>query len=247
MLIQAALNGGRSRSEHPAIPRTPEDLAIAAKQSVAAGAGAVHFHVRSRDGRESLEPDDVALAVQAVRTAIPSTPFGISTGAWIIPDTKVRHRKVAAWTALPNFASVNFHEQGAAELAALLLSRGVAIEAGLIDARAAEAFVCSYVADRCLRIMFETQEETTGDALRNVEAIEAILDRAGIKVAHLLHGLNATAWTRLDAAMTRGYDTRIGFEDVLTLPDGSQAPSNEALVAEAVRRASRFAAGAASL
>src|ERR1700719_2449521 len=147
MLIQAALNGGRSRSEHPAIPRTPEDLAIAAKQSVAAGAGAVHFHVGSRDGRESLEPDDVALAVQAVRAAIPSTPFRISTGAWIIPDTKVRHRKVAAWTALPNFASVDFHEQGAAELAALLLSRGVAIEAGLIDARAAEAFVCSYVAD----------------------------------------------------------------------------------------------------
>jgi uncharacterized protein (DUF849 family) len=47
--------------------------------------------------------------------------------------------------------------------------------------------------------------------------------------------------------MTRGYDTRIGFEDVLTLPDGSQAPSNEALVAEAVRRASQFAAGAPSI
>jgi uncharacterized protein (DUF849 family) len=141
---------------------------------------------------------------------------------------------------------VNFHEQGAAELAALLLSRGVAIEAGLIDARGPEALVRSYVADRCLRIMLETQEETTRDALRNVEAIEAILDRAGIKVPRLLHGLNATAWTLLDAAMTRGYDTRIGFEDV-TLPDGSQAPSNEALVAEAVRRASRFAAGAASL
>jgi uncharacterized protein (DUF849 family) len=239
MLIQAALNGGRSRSELPAIPCTLEDLAISAKQSVAAGA--VYFHVLSRDGRESLEPHDVALAVEAVRAAIPSTPFGI------IPGTKVRHRKVAAWTALPNFASVNFHEQGEAELAASLFSRGVAIEAGLIDARAAEAFVCSYVADRCLRIMFETQEETAGDALRNVEAIEAILDRAGIKVPRLLHELNATAWTRLDAAMTRGYDTRIGFEDVLTLPDGSQAPSNEALVAEAVRRASRFAAGAASL
>ena len=166
MLIQAALNGGRSRSEHPAIPCTLEDLAISAKQSVAAGA--VYFHVLSRDGRESLEPHDVALAVEAVRAAIPSTPFGISTGAWIIPDTKVRHRKVAAWTALPNFASVNFHEQGEAELAASLFSRGVAIEAGLIDARAAEAFVCSYVADRCLRIMFETQEETAGDALRNV-------------------------------------------------------------------------------
>jgi uncharacterized protein (DUF849 family) len=64
MLIEAALNGGTSRSEHPAIPYTPEDLAVSAKQSVTAGAGAVHFHVRSRDGSESLEPDEVALAVE---------------------------------------------------------------------------------------------------------------------------------------------------------------------------------------
>jgi uncharacterized protein (DUF849 family) len=112
MLIQAALNGGATRSQHPAIPCTPEDLAVSAKQSVAVGAGAVHFHVRSRDGRESLEPDDVALAVEAVRAAIPSTPFGISTGAWIIPDTKVRYQKVAAWTALPNFCVSEFSRTG---------------------------------------------------------------------------------------------------------------------------------------
>ena len=39
MLIKAALNGGRSRSEHPAIPITPQELASSAKEAVAAGAG----------------------------------------------------------------------------------------------------------------------------------------------------------------------------------------------------------------
>jgi uncharacterized protein (DUF849 family) len=45
MLIEAALNGGRNRSQHPAIPQSSDELAQAARESVAAGAGAIHFHV----------------------------------------------------------------------------------------------------------------------------------------------------------------------------------------------------------
>jgi uncharacterized protein (DUF849 family) len=40
----------------------------------------------------------------------------------------------------------------------------------------------------------------------------------------------------IDEAAKRGYDTRVGFEDILTLPDGKSAPDNGALVAEAMRR-----------
>jgi uncharacterized protein (DUF849 family) len=36
-------------------------------------------------------------------------------------------------------------------------------------------------------------------------------------------------------AATRGYDTRTGFEDTLTLPDGARAESNAALVTAARR------------
>jgi uncharacterized protein (DUF849 family) len=36
-------------------------------------------------------------------------------------------------------------------------------------------------------------------------------------------------------AAARGYDTRIGFEDTLTLPDGSMAASNAVLVTLARR------------
>jgi uncharacterized protein (DUF849 family) len=54
----------------------------------------------------------------------------------------------------------------------------------------------------------------------------------------VLHGLNQTAWDLIDEAAARGYDTRVGFEDILTLPDGNQAPGNGALVAEAYRRMS---------
>jgi uncharacterized protein (DUF849 family) len=236
MLIEAALNGGRNRSQHPAIPQSPDELAQAARESVAAGAGAIHFHVRGPDGRESLAPSDVAAAVRAVRGAIPGTPFGVSTGVWILKDPALRHKMVSEWQVLPDFVSVNFKEEGAVELASLLSSRGLGIEAGLSDALGAEILVSSGLAARCLRILLEPQENSADSALANVSAIEAALKAGGVKLPLLLHGLDATAWELLDAAAASGYDTRVGFEDVLTLPSGALAASNAELIAEAARR-----------
>src|SRR5439155_956439 len=138
-LIQAAINGRRTRAEHPGVPTTPDQQALAAAECVAAGAGAIHLHVRAPDGRESVAAGDVARAVAAMRGAVPGVPIGVSTGAWI---------------AIPR----------------------------------------------------------------------------------LLHGVGRAAWHIIDEAATRGYHTRVGFEDILTLPDGATAPSNAALVVEARRR-----------
>src|SRR5437764_4737120 len=143
MLIQAAINGARSPAAHPALPVTPEQQAVAAAESVAAGAGAIHLHVRGADGRESLAAGDVALALRAIRAAAPGIPVGVSTGAWIIADPELRFATVAAWTVLPDYASVNFHEEGAVALADSVLSRGVAIEAGVASPRAAGLFAAS--------------------------------------------------------------------------------------------------------
>lgn len=236
MLIECALNGGRTRSEHSAVPCTPQELAGSARGAVDAGAGAVHFHVRGADERESLEADDVARAVEAVRAAIPSISFGVSTGLWIVPDAKVRHEKVAAWEVLPFFASVNFNEEGAVPLAELLLSRGVGIEAGVGSLESVETLAASKLGGRCLRVMFEPEQQDLKAALDAVQRLENVLHDAGVKMPRLLHGLNRTAWDLIDAASKRGYDTRIGFEDVLTLPDGSVAASNAALIAEAAER-----------
>jgi uncharacterized protein (DUF849 family) len=237
LLIECALNGGRTRTEHPGVPCTPQELADSARGAVAAGGGAVHFHVRGRDESESLDADDVARAVEAVRAAIPATPFGVSTGAWIVPDVKARYDKVASWKVLPPFASINFNEEGSVALAELLLSRSVGIEAGVGSPEAVEAFVASGLASRCLRVMFEPEQQDLEVALDGVERLEKMLDRAGVKIPRLLHGLNRTAWDLIDAAAKRSYDTRIGFEDALTLSDGSQAVSNAALVAEVAKRA----------
>lgn len=206
-----------------------------AARCVKAGAGAIHVHVRDAAGLESVGPQDVARCVEALRAAIPGTPVGVSTGAWIMPDPGERQRTIAAWTVQPDYASVNFHESGAEQLAKLLLSRGTGIEVGLPDALAGERLVRSRLAARCLRILIEPQAQELEAALRTVEEIEAVLDSAGVALRRLLHGLDHTAWPLIDAAAARGYDTRIGFEDTLTLPDGTPASSNAALVSAARR------------
>lgn len=236
MIIKAALNGGRTRSEHPAIPITPQELAASAKESVAAGAGAIHFHVRGVDGRESLEPEDISRALAAVRSATSGTPTGVSTGAWILRDTKSRYETISRWKVLPDFASVNFNEDGAVPLAGLLLSLGVPIEAGLSDVKGSQVFVKSGLAPRCLRILVEALGQEERAALKTVEDIVQMLDRADIRIPRVLHGSDQLAWRLIDEAAARKYDTRVGLEDILTLPDGNPAPGNGALVAEAARR-----------
>jgi uncharacterized protein (DUF849 family) len=234
--VKACLNGQRTRADNPAIPITPQEVAASAREAVAAGAFAVHFHVRDRDGRPTLDPDDMAQTINAVRAAIPGITVGVSTGAFIERDVNVRYQTVNRWRVVPDFASVNMREEGAAALAELLIAKGVGIEAGLMDVAGARELVSSGLMPRCLRVLLEPGQPTFEAALDNVRAIEDILGPfAASQVPRLLHGTGDTAWAVLREAIARGYDTRIGFEDTRTLPDGSAAPGNGALVAAGVR------------
>jgi uncharacterized protein (DUF849 family) len=150
-----------------------------------------------------------------------------------VPDPSRRLKTIAGWTELPDFASVNFNEEGAVEIADLLISRGVGIEAGLCDEGAAAKLLNSALAERCIRILLEPQEQLLERARGVVEGIESSLDRAGIELPRLLHGTETTAWGIIREAIKRGYDTRIGFEDTLLLPDGAVAATNAELVSEA--------------
>jgi uncharacterized protein (DUF849 family) len=57
----------------------------------------------------------------------------------------------------------------------------------------------------------------------------------GAKPPRLLHGLGHCAWHLVEMAARRHYDTRIGFEDTLRLPDGSTASGNAELVRAALQ------------
>jgi len=230
VLLKACLNGDRRSDDHPAVPQTPAALATDARCAVAAGADAIHLHVYGTNGIQSLDPDDCAAAIGAVRVACPGVPVGLSTVAIAEPDPARRHALVAAWTVMPDFVSVNLGEAGSGELCAMLFTRGIGVEAGLATIAEADDVVRLAFADRCLRLLLEPAEQDAEAALDTVAGIEAVLDAAGIRIPRLLHGFDATAWPVLDAAVARGLDTRIGLEDTILRPDGQPARDNAELV-----------------
>lgn len=240
MLLKACLNGARHPREHPALPVSPDQLARDATRVRAAGADAVHVHAKDDRGEDTLEGGALASVLVAVRRAVPGLPIGVTTGAWTVADPAGRVSAVSAWTSLPDFASVNWHEPGAEQVASVLLERGVAVEAGLWHADAVRAWLVSPLRQRCLRVLIELpdgldQRETDAEAGRLLDLLHR---GAAPDVPVLLHGEGSSCWPALQYARGRGLDTRIGLEDVLELPDGSSAPDNAALVAAALQQPS---------
>jgi uncharacterized protein (DUF849 family) len=242
MLIKACLNGSRRPEEHEALPLSAAALASDAALAREAGAGAVHVHPRGMGGRETLEPDACAAAIEAIRDRSPGLPVGLTTGLWITRNSRDRLRLVERWTLLPDFCSVNFAEAGTDELCDLLAQRGIGIEAGLTSVADARAFVDSRFVDRSMRILVEV-EPGASDPIRAAAIIGRVLEGSAIRLPRLQHGVDAAAWPLLEDAIARGYDVRIGLEDTLAMPDGTPAKSNADLVAAAARLASRVASG----
>jgi uncharacterized protein (DUF849 family) len=83
-----------------------------------------------------------------------------------------------------------------------------------------------------------TPEELARDAAAVVEAgaIDGGLERAGIGLPQLHHGIDTATWVVMDAAVRRGRTVRVGLEDTLALPDARRARDNAELVAATVER-----------
>jgi uncharacterized protein (DUF849 family) len=214
------------------LPVTAAELASDVAAVASAGADAVHLHVKDATGVDTLAASALSEVMIAVRAVAPGLPVGVTTGAWAMPDPRERVAAVRAWRELPDFASVNWHEQGAEDVAAALLEAGIAIEAGIWNIDAAVRWAASPYRDRCIRILLELPDglpaaAVPGEASRLLCAVTTP-HRSGSTV--LLHGEGSSAWPALQLAGRLGLAKRIGLEGALTLQAGSPAPDNATLV-----------------
>ncbi|MFF7386394.1 3-keto-5-aminohexanoate cleavage protein [Streptomyces griseoluteus] len=227
--MQVCLNGSRTAADGAHVPLTPQELARSAAAAVAAGATEAHVHPRTPCGRESLSARVVGPVVEALRGLV-GVPVGVTTGAWAEPGTAARLERVRSWSVLPDFASVNWHEPGAEELAALLLARGVAVEAGIWSGTGGAArFAASPLGPRVLRVLAEVTDTCPSTAEASAHALLTSLTPAHGRPV-LLHGEDGGTWPVLRVAGRLGLATRIGLEDTLLLPNGERALSNAQLV-----------------
>ncbi|MEU9333663.1 3-keto-5-aminohexanoate cleavage protein [Streptomyces sp. NPDC048290] len=240
--LLVCLNGTRSAADGAVVPLTPDALAGSAAAAVAAGATGVQVHPRTPCGRGSLSPRVLGPVLAAVRARV-RVPVGVCAGARAEPGPADRLERVASWTVLPDHASVDWHEPGAERLAAALLERGVAVEAGLwSDTDGPDRFARSPLRHRVLRVLAEVGNHDPATA---ADSARTLLARIG--TAHgrpiLLHGTEGGTWPVLHLARWLGLETRIGLADTLTLPGGGRARSNAELVEAAVGVSGRVAVG----
>lgn len=235
MMIKAAINGARPKSENQYLPQSITEIENEVKLLFENGFKVFHIHCYDKDGNESIKPHDVNLLVETVKNISKEIQLGISSGDWIEPDFEKRKSYIKSWENVPDFISVNMIEDNAIEISELLLSKNVKIEAGLNDKKAAQIFAESDLRDGCLRILLEPEPETFSEAIQTVTEMENVLHNYNINIPRLLHGFNSAAWDILKEAKRRVYDGRIGMEDTIRLENGKMVTGNLEIMLEAKR------------
>ncbi|MDQ8043493.1 MAG: 3-keto-5-aminohexanoate cleavage protein [Solirubrobacteraceae bacterium] len=236
-MVQCALNGGYVRTDHPAVPVTVDELVADVLACRDAGAGSVHFHPRAADGSQTLSAEVHNLTVAAVRAAVPGLELSCSTQQDIEVGGHADHAAaIRAWTTPPDLVSLNLEEPAALELGAVLLERGIGIEAGVFTLADADRLLTAPWASSVHRVLVEVIYER--DPAAAVALATAIDDRvAPLGKPTLWHGDAGASWAVVDAGLARGRDVRVGLEDALIGRDGGPAPDNATQVAETLAAA----------
>jgi 3-keto-5-aminohexanoate cleavage enzyme len=79
VVIEAALNGGRDRTEHEAVPYTAAELAAEAWRCANEGATVFHVHARADGGGWTADPERYAEVVRDLREAVPLALVSITS------------------------------------------------------------------------------------------------------------------------------------------------------------------------
>lgn len=233
MLLHAALNGPYSKSSHPVVPVSANELTHDARLCVAEGARAIHLHPRDTSGFETLDPRIVDHVVAVVKDAC-GVPVGVSAGMWIEPDLDRRIEAILSWRA-PDHAVVDIADPDATQTMEACLEAGVGVEAALATVEDVEMLALSGLGSQVLRVLIGPLGVQATDALALAVEIHTALDRYELRAPRLQFGDGDGAWPLVTDAINRGIDTRIGFEDTIHEPSGEVAASNAALIRAAIR------------
>ena len=233
MLLKTALNGARPKSENQYIPQSLDEIEKEVRAIHQIGYKVFHIHCYDKSGNESIKPEDVDNLVSRIKNISQGIQIGISSGDWIEPDFEKRVTYIKDWEYAPDFVSVNFIEENAPDIAKTLIERGIFVEAGLNEKKAAEIFVNSRIKEGVCRVLIEPEEEILPDVIKTIGKIENILDSNNINIKRLLHGFNSVSWDILREAKKRGYDSRMGMEDTIFWENGKKVKSNLELISNA--------------
>lgn len=223
------------------MPVSIEELLADLRDCFLAGATGAHLHVRDETGAETLDPAVVNQTCRQVRAVAAdvgvTAEIGLTTGEWIVPDLPRRLSMIREWEEV-DCATVNLSEKGFERVMDVMLGAGIGIDVGLWAPAELDILLASGFLQHAQRISIELapgEPYFLGGAPSAVaQQVNNALDAAGSTCPRLTHGMNGWTWPLVGDAFRRGHDTRVGFEDSVLLPDGSQAQNNAQLVRAAI-------------
>lgn len=247
VILAVAPNGGRrGKSDHPAIPLTPDELAQDAAACLAAGASVLHLHVRDAAGRHSLSPELYADAIAAVRRAVgDALVIQITTeavGRYAPEEQMAAVRAVrpeAVSLALRELAPGEADKAGFAAFMAWLQDEGIAPQIILYDRQDVDRLL-QWAADGVLdaaatSALFVLGRYAEGQRSNPVDLL-AFLGVGPVPFRDWMvcaFGPNEPRCAALAGLL--GGHIRVGFENNFHLPDGRLAASNAELAGETAR------------
>lgn len=252
LILAVAPNGARkTKADHPALPMNPDEIAADARACRDAGAAMIHLHVRDADGAHSLDVDLYRAAIAAVRAQVgPDFIVQVTSEAVGRYD---RHAQMAMVRALaPEAVSLALRElvpeddalDDFAAFLAWLRARAIAPQFILYDAadaarlrRLAEGGRLPIERPSLLFVLGRYSPGQTS-APRDMLAFLPVLDGWDAVWSVCAFGPLETACALTAAGL--GGHARVGFENNMSLPDGTTAPTNAALIGEVAAGAARM-------
>ena len=245
-IVMSAPNGARrGKDDHQALPITPDELATCAEQVADAGASILHLHVRDEQGGHSLDPDRYRAATTAVRDRVGDRLIiQVTTEAVGVYSAEqqmatVRELKPEAVSlALKELCPDDESEPVAADFFAWLSTENVMPQYILFSPEEVIRFTNlrqrGVIPDDwpfVLLVLGRYSDSLTGDP----ESLGRYVEGLQQDVAWMVCCFGQTENVAVaEAARLHGH-ARVGFENNLTLPDGSIAQDNAALVNLAAR------------
>lgn len=251
LIITAALTGAEvTREQQPALPITPDQIALAAEQCAAAGAAIVHVHARHPDGRPTQDKAIYAEIIDKIRARC-DLVVQVSTGGAVgmTPGERLAPVTLRPEMATLSMGSVNFgnevflnHPADMESFAQAMQEHGVKPEFEIFDAGMLDTL------RRWLRkgivagpVHVDFVLGIPGALAGTPEALmylKSQLQNFPGNATWTVAGIGAAQLPLGVLAIALGGHVRVGFEDNVYYRKGELASSNAQLV-ERIARISR--------
>lgn len=241
--LAVAPNGGRrTKADHPALPVTGEEIALAAAACLEAGACMIHAHVRDREGGHVLDADAYRATIAAVRAEvgdrmiiqITSEALGIYRPAEQMAVVR-EVRPEAVSLALRELVPDSSQERAFADFLAWLRRESVTPQMILYSpdeaVRLADFKARGLIPFNDMPVLYVLGRYTAGQRSSPADLLPYIAPGMPRFAHWTVCAFGARETACVTAAALLGGHARVGFENNLHLPDGSVAPDNPSLVA----------------